>query len=45
MTQAEALLNQLQIIEKEMEKDNELEAYARAIRNVIRTMKNDLERR
>lgn len=41
MTERQALVNQLDMIKKEMEKTKELQPYSLVIKNLIKTMLND----
>lgn len=42
MTNQEAIVNQMEILLKEMKKEKGMEAHARTMENLIKTMKKDL---
>lgn len=42
MTNQKAIVNQMEILLKEMKKEKEMEAHAMAMENLINTMKKDL---
>lgn len=42
MTSQEAIVNQMEILLKEMKKEKEMQTHARAMENLVNTMKRDL---